>query len=290
MSRRTRTRSARQAPPRQGLRKAFAELPGVIKWAIPLVPAFVAMAIALGWIPSGSAKTGSLQDSVAKSIDAGTSRMDVKVDSAGRAGASYTAQGAFDYRAQRGKFTYDFSGTPGFEDDTAIQARLDDHVVYVRFPRASGVPARRPWVRADLAKTDKLLRDAAQAGALPQAAPDVGVLADIGLTDPSRVLDDLLKGKGVKDQGEEVLFGVRTHRYQGTIRVPRAGARPVQATAWIGPDRLVRRLVLVGDGAGGNVRTTMSFSGYGVHVDAAPPPPGQITDLIDLLAIALGSA
>jgi hypothetical protein len=226
----------------------------------------------------------ALANSVNKTLDAGSSKVAIQVASGrGAKIMRFTAAGAFDYRAGRGRLRYDFSGTPGMESATAIEAVFDNHVAFLHLPAGFAARRERPWVRADLAVTDKLLRNAAQAGALPQAAPDFGALTNLDLADPSRTLDDLRHAGAVKKLGSARLYGLDTTQYQGTIRPPHSGRAAVTATVWIGPDELVRRLVL-SDAAGRGTVQTIDFSDFGTRVDVEPPRPEMVVDLSELLS------
>lgn len=287
---RRRRRRARPHPPaedsRAGVIGWFARLPPVargISAVVGTVATAVTTLLALGVIsPAHSGE--ALANSVDKTLDAGTSNLAIRVASGrGAKATSFTAAGAFDYRAGRGRLRYDFSGTPGMEAATAVEAVFDNHVAYLHLPAGLGASRRRPWVRADLAVTDKLLRNAAQAGALPEAAPDFGALTNVDLADPSRTLDELRHAGAVKKLGSARLYGIDTTRYRGTIRPRRSERAAVIATVWIGPDQLVRRLVL-SDAAGHGTVQTIDFSDFGTRVDVEPPSPETVVDLSDVLS------
>jgi hypothetical protein len=180
-----------------------------------------------------------------------------------------------------------------------------DGVTYMRSPMmAQHVDTE--WVSMDLAE----LNPAAAA----QFSESFG-----GATDASSYAALLAGVVDAHDEGQELIDGVRTTHYVGTVDVVKAsealaeivgdevgheaeeqlertilqlkvmGLRRVPFEAWVDDDGLLRRerftmdLGLVPGAEGATMEMTIDFSAYGEPVEIDVPPRSKVTDITDLI-------
>ena len=214
------------------------------------------------------------EDALAAGIDqtagAGTAAINVRVTGPD---VAFDAAGDFDYRTRRALLNYDFSRTPGSESLTDVEAVFSRDQAYLKLGEG-----KRPWVHVDLRTANDDLAEFAEATGTEVPAGGLGSLGDLDLTDPSQALAQLRRAGEIEEVGSETIFSVPTTGYRGVIK-PEKGGEPLTATAWIGPDDLIRRLDLEGD----ELEVTMDFSDFGKPVDAEVPGVGQTQELTDVL-------
>jgi hypothetical protein len=231
--------------------------------------------------------------------------MSMDVDGTGER-ASFTADGAFDFRSRSGQLTMDVSslGLPGA--DGKIEVRLVDGVVYLDM---SGLPgsAGRVFERRLAGKHWFKLDVSGLAG-----SSSSGGLGSIGSSDPTAFLDSLRGvSSDVRELGHETVRGVDTTHYAITIdmtkaldRIPGAdhhvaeqglkmlGTGSLPAEVWIDGQGRPRKFVMhvdVREGAGAVVGTlTMELYDYGAKVDVQAPRADDTIDLMGLLDGAFG--
>ena len=100
----------------------FKSTKGVITTVVPVVGLLVTLGIVR---PFGGETTDALANAAGNTVDAGSSKVTVTTEVRPRSGprATFTGTGAVDYRTNRGRFTYDYSGTPGSESLNALPPR-----------------------------------------------------------------------------------------------------------------------------------------------------------------------
>lgn len=239
------------------------------------VVTIVSTLLALGIItPFG--KGDALADSRARTLEAGTSKLRIDVQTGRERPLRYVATGAFDYREDRGTVRYNLTRIPGLDAAAAAEARFFQNVAFLRVPDPSR--PRRPWMLIDLEEDPALIARAARTGGRRTA--DLGAVPAVRVEDPTRILAELDADGDVDDLGTDRELGVELHKYRGTLGSAN-GRRAVTATAWIDDSDLIRRLELTRDG--GSSTTTMSFYDFGAPVDTRPPPDREVVLLADVL-------
>lgn len=261
----------------EGRSRLFKALVGLVAPTATIITTLLAL---------GIISSHAQQDAIAKGLDAtrDQSTSDLVLDVAVRSPAgggqpiAFSAEGGFDHQAGRGRLFYDFSGTPGLESADNVEMVFARGVIYIRRPPLPGVPRKRPWLRADLAKVERVLADLRTAGGQAAADVDLGFLEGVDFTDPSRALDYLERSSDMKRVGEERLHAQPTTVYAGTLR---EDGQSYDLRAWIDDDDLIRQLRL----RGGAERMTMTlgFRRFGVRVNTTSPPASRVTDLLELL-------
>jgi hypothetical protein len=236
--------------------------------------AIVSTLLALGVMLPASASE-QLSEGASASIGARTSTVALEVTAeVDEEVIAFTAHGMFDHELGRGRMTYNFGHIEGLEGAVGVEGRLDDGIAFLQVPRELLRRGDPRWMQVDLAGIDQLLRDLADAGRSPKATLTLSTFADVSLTDPSQALKELHRAGSVTWLREETIHQGRrkTNVYQGTL-VLRDGQQRVQATAWIedDDDHLIRRLVLTGDGQGGQIRAAIDFLEYGIPVNVEIP-------------------
>lgn len=267
----------------------------------PVVVLVAVLAVVLGGC-SGQDARGLLDGASEALAEAGTSRFELEVATAGAPDERLTALGAQDLGT--GALSMDLHLADGA---VATQTLLLGTDVFVRsdvFALFTGDPTL--WVRIDLAA----------------AASDEGIdLAALGAeTGPAALLGQLDGASGqVEELDREEVRGVATRRLRVTIVTEQAIAQAAPAVrdqlrtyarasglpatypmdVWIDDRGLVRRLRTVLDvprtpgqeeGDAGDrqdavtQQTTLELFDFGVSVDLRPPRPEQTVDLRDLIA------
>jgi hypothetical protein len=237
-----------------------------------------------------------------KTTDEGSFRIAFDMAMAiGDTNASFTGEGAFDYRRQRGRIVYDMSGLSKVDPELKGLGRMemifDGLVFYMQMDSLrTQVPGGRSWLKIDLRK--------AGAGA------DLGSLSPLGQS-PAQQLDYLrAASKKFERKGKEEIRGVETTRYLVVVDVRKAAqlgaesappefrdqirrkvAEAVGRTdleelpmeVWIDDEGLPRRIetmfgsTILGDG--GTMNMSMDLFDFGVKVDVTPPPRARVLDL-----------
>ncbi len=241
----------------------------------------------------------------AKTVDE-TSKLSIDVSSNGTPPINFKGQGAFDYKAQRGRMSIDMSalGLPtGARGGTAEMVMVGD-VIYMKLPVDPAELGGRPWVKVDVAAA------ARQAGVDAQR-----VRQQFQSNDPTNSLNAL---RGVSDDvkavGTEEVRGTETTHYTATVDLNKAsqqsppevrealdqlreqlGTPTFPVDAWIDSDGRLRRqrfsidlskIRAPGVASGtvsGVMTTTVELFDFGTEVDASEPPPDQVSDLMSLL-------
>lgn len=250
-----------------------------------LVGVLAAMALLVGACGSGGDDPAQIVRAAASKTEAAdSSRLAVTVDvRQGAQQGAVTAEGAFDYRTRRGRMSMDI---PGFG---AIDAIADGSVLYMKFPAALAqqLPGGKPWVKLDVE------------AAARQSGFDLSELSQVQQGDPTQALQ-YLRGASdeVKKIGEEDLRGAHTTHYTATLDLKKAasslsgarraaydkaiaklGTASLPADVWIDDAGRARKLSFTQDAA----EVTLELYGFGVEVDAAPPPASDVVDLAELL-------
>jgi hypothetical protein len=258
------------------------------------VATLVGLLVTLGLIrPFGGETQDALASAAGATADAGSSRMtlDMSIDAGAQGELSFSGEGSFDYRTNKGEFTYDYSGTPGLEAATAIPAIVHPNTLYFNY--SSLVPGlAKPWVRMT---PDEL------AESLGASEQDVSN-ALTATSDPSQFLEFVKDAGEVEEAGEEQLFGVTTTRYEGELDPAKldmpAGSTsgPLRIEVWVDESDLVRRTELSGEFTDPTVGTAtleinQELFEFGVDVDAEAPPADQVASLAEFQeqAQALGT-
>ena len=219
---------------------------------------------------------------------------------------SLTGTADVDNARQRASMTMDLGLLGGTMDMVVAEG-----IVYMRSPMMGG-QVDTPWVRMDLAEVNP--------AAAAQLSGGMG-----GATDASSYAALLAGVVDAREDGREVVGGVETTRFVGTIDVVKAargvaaivgdelgpdaqeqlersmlqlkvlGLRMIPFEAWVDDEGLLRRerfsmdLGLMPGAQGGSIEMTMDFSDYGEPVRIEVPPKSQVTDITKLLA-SQGSA
>jgi hypothetical protein len=208
------------------------------------------------------------------------------------------ADGAFDFQAHQGTFTFALAGQ-------TIQAVLIGTVMYENVPQLSAVTGAKPWLKLDF----NTIGQAVGIGGL-------GNLVQSQSSDPSAGLAFLRGASGaITTVGHEKVRGVDTTHYRMTVELAKAaeqspvaqqatirqvidklGIASIPVDAWIDGSGRVRRLHQLIDYSGAKlpnipanalprtVDVTVEYYDFGSPVSVAPPPADQVTDLSEILA------
>jgi hypothetical protein len=212
----------------------------------------------------------------------------------------FSGAGVMDMAGQRGRLTFDMSQLPGGEGE--MEQVFDRYVLWMRAPAfEQGLPEGKEWVKIDMQRAwDELGIDMSQ---MPQAG-----------NDPSKMLEYLRASGDVEDEGEEKVRGVAATHYSATTDlreypelVPESerdaaretverlidlgGAAEFPVDVWIDDRDLIRRMrvELPMEIAGaGKLEMAIDYELYdfGIPVDVAPPPEGEVADITELAAEA----
>jgi hypothetical protein len=228
---------------------------------------------------------------------------------------AFTGEGAFDAGSERASFTLDMSsfasllgglfagatqsGAPDFGDPAGwkIEAIMDGHVMYLRFPAmAEQLPGGKSWVREDLLKSGRA------------SGIDLGDFQQFTNNDPRAILDFLRSVSGkIETVGTEELRGVATTHYRTTIdpldygklappdkreelhslvqgMVAESGIGNIPVDIWIDGFGLVRKLSMAFSakqpGTSESAQASMAFEmyDYGKDVAIELPPAAEVVD------------
>ncbi|HEV7847540.1 MAG TPA: hypothetical protein VGO83_14900 [Thermoleophilaceae bacterium] len=250
---------------------------------VATVAAIVGLAVTFGIIhPIGQGTEDALASAAGATVDAGSSRVTIEmsIDAGSEGKLAFSGDGAFDYRTNKGRLTYDYSATRGAEALSAIPAIIHPGALYYNF--SSVAPKlSKPWVRmtpADLAKS---------LGASKQDVSDA--LSASG--DPSQVLDYVKSAGDVEEVGEEQLFGVTTKHYKGELDPkkldlePGSTKGPIRIAVWVDDSGVVRRTEMsarfTDGGTTAALRIKQDLSDFGTKVRAEAPPADQVATLAE---------
>ena len=192
-----------------------------------------------------------------------------------------------------------------------LELRFSGADFFVRPPKLDQleIPGGKPWVALDLAQL---------AGALGLPTKGLGKLFTL---EPTAQLRALKAAKGMKEVGEEKVAGVSTTHYRGTYKLADLTAtlpagekaevtaaieklealgggdagldEAVPTDVWVDEDGVTRRMVSTSTlpaqsgQPGGKVSTSYELSDFGVALDAAAPPAGEIYDATRVVTDAL---
>ena len=248
----------------------FKSAKGIITTVVPVVGLLVTLGIVR---PFGGETTDALANAAGNTVDAGSSKVTLTTEVRPKAGprAAFSGTGAVDYRTNRGKFTFDYSATPGAESLNALPAILSPNAFYYNL---SGVArTARPWLRVSPAEAAKLLGTG-------EAELSKALNAT---TDPSKVLEALKDAGDVDEKGKERLFGVTTTRYEGQLDPEKlgAGAGKADVKVWVDGSDLVRRTEFSLSDRRATVRIRQDLHDFGTEVRADPPPANEVMSLTE---------
>lgn len=235
-----------------------------------------------------------------KTIEAGSSKMFLSVETTGDTAVTFEGEGAFDYESRKGLMTLDTSSLAAGGFPKELEMRLDGDIVYMNL--GSILPGGKPWAKIDITKAGEL---GSQFASLSQLGTN---------NDPSNTLA-FVEGVSddVKTVGKEKVRGTDTTHYSAVISLDKAvaaaktedakaaiaqmkeqmGVDTVPGEFWLDAEGRVRRyrstidLSTVKNPSGeplkGSSTTTMELFDFGTKVDVKAPPADQTTDLADLL-------
>jgi LppX_LprAFG lipoprotein len=219
----------------------------------------------------------TVQAAVAKTAKAGSEHVVVtaKVATGGQS-VSLAGHGDFDTAKRLGSMQASFSLGGA---SVALQEVQSGTTIYVSSPFfAAMLPSGKSWLKLDLASAAKTL--GANASALTAQ-------------DPSSALAQLEALTGVTQVGSQLVAGVSTTHYRGTIdvaKLPAASSALVKSTGatfgpvdvWVGDDGYVHRVRVTTTASAGGQSTkttlTMTLSDFGLGVIATVPPASQTED------------
>jgi hypothetical protein len=219
---------------------------------------------------------------------------------------SMMGEGQFDYASGRGRMIFDLTEVlrPSGEVPEGVgevEMIFDESVMYMKMPFLTRLlPDPKPWIKVDL--------EAAREG-----GANVGQLAQLGQSDPTLILE-LLGGvtRSVDDLGTERLRGTETTHYRTVLDLVRAardasgaarpsvyglmqrtGAREMPAHVWIDREGRMRKMtyrVELASPAGtapapsgpDTMSVAMELYEFGIDVRVAPPPDGDVVDIVEL--------
>ena len=241
------------------------------------VAAAVAYGLAGGGPPSASA---AVARAAGRLLDSGSSRVTLTY---GPDAPGAFARGVVDYRAHRGELEYGPLAKTIFDRDWTL--------VYQPGMTRS-LPGAKPWVRFPTGESDSFD---------PQ---------EHALSDPAQLLPFLRETSGdVRAVGHEVLDGVETTHYEGTLDLGKIVERAtgddraeLQDTLdflkqvkepttipyglWVDGSGLARRLRYVEGSGQPAATTTIDFSDFGVAVVLDLPSEDQVMSADDFFALA----
>jgi hypothetical protein len=217
------------------------------------------------------------------------------IEAAGRQ-TTIDGKGKVDHGTRRGAFTIS-TGIAG--TSIAVKEVMDGRSIYLNTEMLAGrLPGKKSWLRIDLAKAAR------------EKGFDLSSLGTNGPSqDPSQVLDYLHGAGPSKKVGTETIRGVKTTHYRAKVDLARAARRSDGAAAkqairqlrgtltkagtaipidvWIDAQHRVRRERVRYTATINTVENTMDFTtdftGFGVAVQADPPPASDTVDGLSLL-------
>ena len=270
------------------------------------------LALALGLSACGSSATlaaDPVAEAATKTRDAGSSRVALRISVAapGRR-LSFGAEGAFDYRRNRGTLSYDLSALGGGRGEI----RFDERVLYVHMPELrSMLPEGKSWLKVDV--------DARARGA---GAGPLDLFG--GGQDPTQLLE-YLRSLDAKPTvvGRDRVRGVQTTHYRARLNVAKAleqglddvpeerrraaeeqlrammetaGLNTLPIDVWVDSDGRLRRLTMRSavrvpaqqGAANTSFALTIDFFDFGVAVAVEEPPAAATFDATKLVPAPAG--
>jgi hypothetical protein len=222
-----------------------------------------------------------LADAARRTLAAGTARYALEVRSSvrGRKPSTAKATGVIDFESSRSQLdmTFESSGRK-----LAFRVIYDRGMLYEKLPPELAGTSGKRWIKLDL--TDAL------GGANAQLNPN----------DPGGTVAFLYGANGVTQAGPELVRGVATTCYMGSLDPKRAveqlppeyrdkyvnsleevgAAGPMPAELWIDGQDLIRRIELSGTatvkGRQSTTKTTIEYFAFGAPVDIKLPPADQV--------------
>ena len=219
--------------------------------------------------------------------------------------ATLQGEGAFDYHARRGRMTLDLGelgaalGAAGATGVGQVELIFDGTTFYMKLAELSQlIPGAKPWLKLDLEALGK------------QEGVNLGQLQQLSQGDPTQALSYLRAAGEFAKVGTELVRGVETTHYKGTLDldevaaklpadqrksvedvISQAGLARIPAEAWIDGDGLLRKMTLVYAGVPGqgqaqgkaSLTLTIELFDFGSKVEIKPPPADQVSDLGELL-------
>ncbi|MGH9166043.1 MAG: hypothetical protein ACRDZW_11120 [Acidimicrobiales bacterium] len=214
-----------------------------------------------------------------KSVAKGTSKVAIGVDVTGSVSTSYTIEGEFDFKQERGRFSLDLSKL-GFPEGGPSEVRFSGSSAFMQLQE-------KEWLKVDL-------------GVLGRSS---------GINKPTAQLYYLKGVTGeVRKLGTEAVRGEPTTRYAAPVDLDRTaravspklrdeirqtirqlGTSDLATEAWLDGAGRLRQLrytidlsTLSSTSASpprGKVAATYEFFDFGVGVEVADPPAAQVVDL-----------
>jgi hypothetical protein len=258
-------------------------VPMPLRAALKALPALLAvLAAAVLASGCGSATPGAVLDPVAKAATTTgnaegaklTMHLDVDLGSLG-GHITVDAHGHLNFKNSEGEVDMQFTGLPAaassvLPEGTTMTERFTGQTVYVGSPILAGkLPNGASWMKLDIGAAERKL------GLDPQSLTS-------GQSNPAQFLEFLrASGGDVKAEGTDVVRGVTTTRYSGSVDLHKAAAQlpsgesketreafdkliselgvsTIPVKAWVDSHNLVRRLVI-----------EMPINAAGHHVDAS---------------------
>lgn len=235
-----------------------------------------------------------------KTLEAGSSKMFILVETTGDAEVKFEGEGAFDYETRKGTMTLDTSTLAAGGFPKELEMRLDGDIVYMNL--GSILPGGKPWAKIDISEASELGSQFASLSQLGTNNDPSNTLAFVeGVTDDVKVL------------GEEEVRGTKTTHYSAVINLDEAegaaeteeakqairhtkeqlGTSTIPGEFWLDAEGRLRRYRSTidlstinnpsGESVTGTSTTTMELFDFGTDVDVEAPPADETTDLADLL-------
>ncbi len=269
----------------------------------------------LAWGISGCGSSGVTFDAVAQAAAATSATGGVRMQfimqiSSGALASSLTAegQGVYDYKTREGSLSLTMNGLPASASaglpsgSLQIEELMKPSAIYVGSPLfAERLPNGARWMKIDLGQVGGAL-------GMDLASPTNGQ------SNPAQFLEYLrADGGDVSSLGQEVVDGVPTTRYRGTIdlqklaqTLPQAARSHLQPElekvaqqgipfeVWVDRHHLVRRMTMSfsidASGQSVQMQSTIDLSGFGATPAVQAPPEAEVYDGTQAALQGLGAA
>jgi hypothetical protein len=234
--------------------------------------------------PERSAPEKALAEAARKTLAEGTARysLDLVTSVEGLPPSSATGTGSIDFKNSCSQLDMSMDASGQKLTFTVI---YDHGVLYEKLPPELGGVVGKPWIRLDLSE---VLGSRASTG------------AQVNASDPGGIVAFLYGAGGITKAGTEMVRGVATTHYRGSLDPRRAAQQlppeyrdrylktleatgatgPVPADLWIDGKGMIRRIQLSGratvQGKQSTTRTTIEYFDFGVPVDIKLPPASQV--------------
>jgi hypothetical protein len=207
---------------------------------------------------SGSATSVDVAHAAAKTVDAGSARVEIT----GSGPGSFTGEGEF--ARDRGRLAMHFEDEGEFTPPGDVEMIFADGAVYMSLDAVSefappGVYEGKTWLKIELDSSE---------------ASDFADFTALFSGDPTRILRELGGAEDFQEVGREEVRDVEATRYRGTIDGDRIDV-------WIGDDGLVRRFEIVEESSEDGETTTLTteFYDFGAELDVEPPPADEVATM-----------